>query len=146
MAVYKIWTSPNVVGPIDCARRMKFNTVWHKLLSVSCLENFTLLSPTSNKQHAVLCSWSFVGILHKWNWPPRNNWHIVESGVNTNTPPHVFICLYSCDVESCHPSNSLDIEILHFTNHDYIRFITTAYNYLFYGRHDMTEILMRVWC
>jgi hypothetical protein len=34
--------------------------------------------------------------------------------------------------------------IIYFTNHDYIRFITTAYYYLFYGRHDITVILMKV--
>ena len=34
--------------------------------------------------------------------------------------------------------------IIYFTNHDYIRFITTAYYYLFYGRHDITVIFMKV--
>ena len=27
-----------------------------------------------------------LGFLHKWNWPPRHNWNIVESGVNHHKP------------------------------------------------------------
>ena len=42
-----------------------------------------------------ICQWFATGLWlssgfdHQWNWPPRNNWNIVESGVkhqNHNTP------------------------------------------------------------
>ena len=28
--------------------------------------------------------------LHQWNWPPRYNWNIVESGVKHHNPNHIF--------------------------------------------------------
>ena len=34
----------------------------------------------------------YSGFLHQWNWLPRYNWHIVESGVKHHNPEPLFIC------------------------------------------------------
>ena len=40
-------------------------------------------------QWLATCRWFFYGhfgFLHQWNWPPRYNWNIIESGVKHHNP------------------------------------------------------------
>jgi hypothetical protein len=52
-------------------------------------------------------SW-YSGFLHQWNWPPRYNWNIVESGVKHHKPSLILNlidnihCIYSLRHKSCH--------------------------------------------
>jgi len=39
------------------------------------LSNFTISHQLSE------CFSGYSGFLHQWNWPPRYNWNIVESGI-----------------------------------------------------------------
>jgi hypothetical protein len=48
-----------------------------------------------------VCPWLVAGrsvvfsgysnFLHQWNWPPRHNWNIVESGIKHHNPPYRYI-------------------------------------------------------
>ena len=35
------------------------------------------------------CSREYSCFLHQYNWPPRYNWNIVESGVKHHKPPNI---------------------------------------------------------
>ena len=67
-----------------------YNIMWHSL-SVTC-------------HRSVVFSWS-SGFLHQENWPLRNNWNIVESGVKHHKPHQTI--LWTVEISSNRNTNSL---------------------------------------
>ena len=52
----------------------------------------------------------FSGFFHQWNWPPRYNWNIVESGVKHNNPN---LCLqYQIRNDSGELRNNASLEFI----------------------------------
>ena len=62
------------------------------------VEEVMVLNATFNNSSAI--SWQsvvfsgYTGFLHQWNWPPRYNWNIVESGIKHHKPN--LLCMKSC--------------------------------------------------
>ena len=59
-------------------------------LSVTCSD---LLQVTDKLYHIMAFS-GYCGFLHQWNWLPRYNWHIVESGVKHHKPNLKPFCVH----------------------------------------------------
>jgi hypothetical protein len=53
--------------------------------NILCLMVIYMTKFISDLQQVVVFSW-YSGFLHQWNWPPRYNWNIVESGIKRHSP------------------------------------------------------------
>jgi hypothetical protein len=69
------WCSLNTTNVVSSnptqPRCIRYNIIWYGL-SVIC-------------ERSVVFS-GYCGFLHQYNWPPRYNWNIVESGVKHHNP------------------------------------------------------------
>jgi hypothetical protein len=53
--------------------------------NILCLMVIYMIKFISDLKQVVVFSW-YSGFLHQWNWPPRYNWNIVESGIKRHSP------------------------------------------------------------
>ena len=82
-----------------------------------CLIQHYMIKFISNLQQVVVFSW-YSGFLHQWNWPPRYNRNIVESGMkpdecyalrhrDKSAPGHFGTCVKHFGTKTNrHPDNS----------------------------------------
>ena len=55
---------------------------------VYSIQHYAIKFVSELRQVGVICS-VYSGFLHLWNWPPRYNWNIVESGVKHYKPNQI---------------------------------------------------------